>query len=212
MFLSSRRALATDGSAQDGVATWAVYIPGVLTATGEVLGEDTEAFRAEIEAILQVLRAAAWASQRAPRHGDNFDHITILYDSLSVVTQLCSGTPPQERFQLWLEARHHIAVCRRQGWLVKWHAVPAHGRIRAGWTPPPFLTEQEARYYNEVAHRAAVAAQRHAARNSQRPAWHIGRRNVLDWTQATLEHARRVHASYCLHLEEQNDAAPLVQP
>ncbi len=86
MLLSSRRTLATDGSAQDGVATWAVYIPGVLTAAGEVLGEDTEAFHAEMEAILQALRAAAWASQRAPRHGDNFDHITILYDSLSVVT------------------------------------------------------------------------------------------------------------------------------
>eukprot|EP00435_Cladocopium_sp_Y103_P029088 s2744_g7.t1 len=174
-------AVATDGSSIDAVAAWSVYFPFLQAgfATG-VSGEHQTSFRAEVEAIYNVLLCLSrmWdAGFRLPVS------LVIVTDCTAAVSMIHSyhGVAPL----LSRRIRSLLTLCEQRGVHVSFQWVPSHGRHVASWRPEHF-SEFDLRQWNAIADQLARDAAKRRLSGSDREACAAARRHAYFWEMETL--------------------------
>ena len=187
--------VATDGSSQDGVGSFAVVcnLP-LASAAGADSSEDQSAFRMELRA-LDLLFAALAGARRPPRK------LWILVDCEAAIKAICC---PATCGLCRLAARVHSAgsLARRRGttWTLVW--VPSHGK-KASWAPPPALPmpSDVCRLLNQYADDEAKRLCRRRHAGSARATWHLALLQAAQREQNTIRVAatasRRLETHLC---------------
>jgi hypothetical protein len=195
---TSRRAVATDGSADFGVAAWSVHFWNGDTVAQHSDGEDGEAYAAELAAIAAFTSAMA-AEARFGDDGAALETV-VLVDCLSALQAIRAPALGDFRFGLLHQIRVAAGLCAARGAPLRWHWIPSHGKASRQWRPPAGFSEAEARDTNARADVAAKAAMIHGAVVSGRRDWHrdVAARDA--WALGALDLARQVRLRYFAHL------------
>ena len=136
--------VATDGSVIDGVSALAVVLEGDQGVfTLGIAAEDQSSHRAEVEALLAVIRAL----RRTTATG----HVHILSDCQSAVRAVQGGG----KASLLARRSRQLLEEFRERLNLHWWWIPSHGKLApASWKCPP-CGEMRARALNARADRAA---------------------------------------------------------
>ena len=166
--------VATDGSSNDGVGAWCVFLPGIHS-------EDQSPFRAEVSALLHVLQAISVLC----RHGrPRPRHVLFVSDCLSAIQLVETGTGSARPLGRTCAAlRHQCANCHIQ---LQFQWVPAHGRVVPEWAPTCGVPEFTLRAWNAAADREAKSRMRSLLIGSARAAWARDRKSALAWETAVI--------------------------
>ena len=174
--------LATDGSAIEEVAAFAVVVPD---SPAFVSGLDTEAqtaYRAEVDAAILTLEAAAVAANRLPALRAHF--ILVIDCQAAVETLRGGGRSPN------LAQRAHDALRRLRALAeVEVFWIPAHDRVKAGWKPHRLASERWLCGLNDAADKAARAEAARLLRGSQLQRWLRLRDDAVNWEVAAIKAA-----------------------
>jgi hypothetical protein len=120
--------LATDGSSEHNVATWAVSSTRSVVSA-QVKGDDGSPFKAELEGLRQLAVCLAEAKIRNTE-------IWVFVDCTAAIDIMQARSPPLYMWALWSSFRNSmgaLAHFKSQMHLV-W--VPSHGKQRTGWGTP----------------------------------------------------------------------------
>ncbi|CAE7357806.1 unnamed protein product, partial [Symbiodinium sp. CCMP2592] len=174
---STSIAIATDGSAKDGVAAHAVVVHRCAKAfAGGNSCEDQSSFRAELCALLLALKAVVVAASRGARGS-----ITIAVDC-SAALQARFSCPSLPLFSVHFQQLSAEIRCFGIDLHFMW--VPAHNR-KASWTPThSSFSAAFLRSLNDAADRAAKDCVARRLKGSLREKWVAEATRVKVWEEA----------------------------
>ena len=181
---------ATDGSAKEDVAGWAVAVEGAGAHAGILAGEDHDSFLTETFGLLVLFQALAEVAD-----GVTLPPVKVLCDCKSAL-RLCEveyNGPflvQARRMQGALNALRARDVCIVCSW------VPAHGRHVGEWSPPQGVSGDRARHLNDVADQSACELVAEVWSGSARALWHRDFRAACARELRFLRTASEVAAKY----------------
>ena len=174
--------IATDGSAIDEVAAFAVVVPDCPPFVSGLDTEAQTAYRAEVDAATFTLEAAALATSRLVGLRA---YIVIVIDCQAAITTLKGGGKSPN-----LARRAHDALCRLRALAeVEVFWIPAHDKIKSGWVPHRLASEGWLCGLNDAADKAARAEASRLLRGSQLQRWLRLREDAVKWEAAAIKAA-----------------------
>ena len=181
---------ATDGSAKDSVAGWAVAIEAAGVSSSLLESEDHLPFIAEIFALVTLLEALAILAVYAP-----LPAVHVICDCQAAL-KVCESSYQGPFLVLSRRVRAASEALRRSGTVLSCTWVPAHGRVSSGWRPPEGVSEDRARQLNAAADAEAKRCVLLAWQGSDRRDWHRRLCDARDRETKFLRAATAVASRY----------------
>ena len=181
---------ATDGSAKDSVAGWAVAIEAAGVSSSLLESEDHLPFIAEIFALVTLLEALAILAVYAP-----LPAVHVICDCQAAL-KVCESSYQGPFLVLSRRVRAASEALRRSGTVFSCTWVPAHGRVSSGWRPPEGVSEDRARQLNAAADAEAKRCVLLAWQGSDRRDWHRRLCDARDRETKFLRAATAVASRY----------------
>ncbi|CAJ1388131.1 unnamed protein product [Effrenium voratum] len=169
--------VATDGSEIDEVAAFAIATPGCPTFVSAVTGEDQTAYRAEVEAGVLALQAAADAARLCAGAASRVSFVFVL-DCQAAIKTLKGGGSCKLLARRAFDAFQRLCALTLS---VELFWVPSHGKVSGEWAPHPVASEAMLRGLNEDADEAARWKARLLLRGSARQEWARAKLAATQW-------------------------------
>jgi hypothetical protein len=178
---------ATDGGAEDGVASW-----GLATmkrdCCGALPGEDDCNVTAEVFAIWLLVTAlcsaAACASVAAKIDAVGSPLLVCAAVDCKPAIAVATGkSVPLDRARLAVDIRNGIRKLAALGIELSFAWVPSHFKVVKHWVPDPRFTEAELRALNDAADKAATRALNSARDVPCRVVWIAAHNRAQLWTE-----------------------------
>jgi len=192
--------VATDGGFDKEVGTagfactdrdqWNIVSCGCLVSF-----EDNQSFAAELFAFTKFLQALLVAACS----GDWTGHIVCVVDCGSALELMECDPSLSLRFAWIRHTRFHLEHLAALGITIGFHWVPSHFRHVEGYSPPPGLSEDQARQINDCADRACTRV-RSCVGQSDMEAWVDLCSKADSWQDLAISFASRVGELYLQHL------------
>jgi hypothetical protein len=184
--------LASDGSSEHNVATWAVATSRAVTAA-QVKGHDGSPFKAELEGLRQLAVCLVEAKIRNTE-------IWVFVDCTSAIDIMQSRGPPLFLWALWSsfgKSMRALAEMQSQMHLV-W--VPSHGKQRSGWGTPGIHCDLAIALNDRVDQAARTLLKQIVGTNAYKR--HLENlEKATSWSRSAIKLAAAVGERYLAHCE-----------
>jgi hypothetical protein len=184
--------LATDGSSEYNVATWAVASTNAVV-TAQVAGHDGSPFKAELEGLRQLAACLVEAKIR------NTD-IWVFVDCTAAIDIMQARCPPLFMSALWSSFRNSLDT------LAKWQShihlvwVPSHGKQRTGWGTPGIHSDLAIALNDRVDQAARRLLKQIVGTNAFKR--HLENlENAASWSRSAIKLAAAVGERFLAHCE-----------
>jgi hypothetical protein len=184
--------LATDGSSEYNVATWAVSSTRAVVAA-QVKGDDGSPFKAELEGLRQLAVCLVEAKIRNTE-------IWVFVDCTAAIDIMQARSPPLYMWALWSSFRNSL------GALAKWKSqihlvwVPSHGKQRTGWGTPGIHSDLAIALNDRVDQAARCLLKQIVGTTAFKG--HIANlENAASWSRSAIKLAAAVGERFLAHCE-----------
>lgn len=196
----TRLVAASDGGARHGVATWAVTTEGNEVVAGDVMSQETSAFRAELEGATVATEAT---TQLFEQGGYEKCTALLILDCRNVMDVMEGGGRPWERFGLVDNLRRARRRITRAGGALAIAWVQSHGKKHnSNLSYPLGVDEKTARRHNDYADKGATGLLDSRCATSTRAAYYREVEDAKSWSTAALNAANKIRARYMAFLEK----------
>lgn len=185
--------LATDGSEQDGVAAWGLFIPQLDISVAQGLStEDQTAFRAEVDAISAALTFCIKAANLGmiPRKKT----IVIISDCQAAIDLAQQGSLSCPLLACFVHRL--INDLKHFGMLVQFCWVPSHGKQSDKFVSHVATTPDELRSWNAKADDLAKAAMKRRHQHSMRANWARQIQAAVEWECSAIHLSASIAKRY----------------
>ena len=181
---------ASDGSAKDSVAGWAVAVESAGVSSSLLETEDHLPFLAEVFALVALHEALAILAVCA-----SLPAVQVICDCQAAL-RVCEPSYQGPFSVLSSRICAAAAALRRSGTVLTCSWVPAHGRVSSAWRPPDGISEARARQLNAVADAEAKRCVLLAWQGSDRRDWYRRLGDARDRETRFLRAANAVASRY----------------